>query len=65
MAEVCTPPVVWVDPDGTEWAAFSENHSLADIARWLMENPTEAAEVHTILGDMLWQHHETVGLTKH
>lgn len=64
MAEICTPPVKRTDPDGTEWVSFNSHHSLQDIARWLMENPVDASELHTILGDMLWDHGDSLGVTE-
>lgn len=54
MAEVETPIPVFTGQDGTEYAVISsEDHTLADIARWLMTNRTDAEEVHRMLGDML------------
>jgi hypothetical protein len=36
-----------------EMVAFGDNHSLADIARWIMQNRGEAEDLHMILGQML------------
>lgn len=60
MSEVCTPPQVNTDKDGEEWVAFGPHHSLADICRWIMQNRSEAEEVHMMLGQML---DETFGET--
>jgi hypothetical protein len=57
MAEIETPPLVVMIND-EPYEAFGDDHSLADICRWLMKNPDEAAEVHTMLGDMLFALHE-------
>lgn len=53
MAEICTKPLNITIGD-VEYAAFSEHHSLADIVRWLMENPVDAEEVHRMLSEALW-----------
>lgn len=53
MTEVCTPPLILRHIDGSEMAAFGDNHSLADIARWIMQNRGEAEDLHMILGQML------------
>ena len=52
MSEVCTPPEIRTDETG-EWVTFGPDHSLADIARWIMRNRGEAEDLHMILGDML------------
>ena len=52
MSEVCTPPEIRTDETG-EWVTFGPDHSLADIARWIMRNRGEAEDLHTILGEML------------
>lgn len=38
---------------GKECVAFDEDHSLADIARWAMQNPHDGEELHRILSEML------------
>lgn len=53
MSEVKRDPIISLDANGDEIAAFDVNHSLADIARWLLRNRGEAEELHLILGDML------------
>jgi hypothetical protein len=53
MSEVCNLPLILRHTDGTEMAAFGDNHSLADIARWIMQNRSEAEDLHMILGHML------------
>lgn len=53
MTEVCTPPKIRIDKQGEEWATFGPNHSLADIARWIMRNRSEAEDLHSIVGMML------------
>lgn len=52
MAEVKTAPIEGRDEHGETWT-FTEAHSLADIARWVMRNRSEAEEVHRMLGEML------------
>ena len=49
MTEVKTPPV---EGHG-ETVSFTPDHSLADIARWIMCNRSEAEDLHVILGQML------------
>lgn len=49
MTEVMTPPVE--NADG--FVSFTPDHSLADIARWIMQNRGEAEDLHMILGQML------------
>lgn len=53
MSEVCTPPLILRHTDGSEMCAFGDDHSLSDIARWIMQNRVEAEDLHTILGQML------------
>lgn len=72
MAEICTEPKIFTVPDEhgipgdtIQYEAFGPEHTIADIARWIMKNHADAAELHIILGDMLWTHSETVGLTQH
>ena len=52
MAEIKTAPVA-ITIDDTEYAAFDEDHTLGDIARWVMENRADGEELHRILGEML------------
>jgi hypothetical protein len=52
MIEVCTPPLILSGDDG-DLVAFGDNHTLADIARWIMRNRSEAEELYMILGQML------------
>ena len=53
MPEVRKQPVsLWDDNEG-ELICFRDDHSIADIARWVMSNQTEAEELHRILGEML------------
>lgn len=56
MGEIKTDPyLVWIDvnDDTYECEAFGPDHTLADIARWLMKNPVEAEEVRDLLAEML------------
>lgn len=53
MSEVCTPPKIRIDKNGEEWVTFGPHHSLADIARWIMQNRSEAEDLHSTLGMML------------
>lgn len=52
MAEVQTPPVTITVGDKS-YAAFSEEHTLADIARWALSNKVDAEEVIRLLQEML------------
>lgn len=52
MAEIQTPPVPVTIRD-EDYEAFGEQHSLADIVRWLMRNLIEAAEVRDMLNRAL------------
>lgn len=49
MAEIKREPVRLV-VDGVEYDAFDENHSLADIARWVRRNPVDTEELVRLLG---------------
>jgi len=53
MSEVMREPIIGADENGDETATFDVNHSLADIARWIMRNRSEAEELHSTLGNML------------
>ena len=53
MSEVMREPFFGTDKDGIHLTIFDENHSLADICRWIMQNRSEAEEVHLMLGQML------------
>lgn len=53
MSEVMTPPVRRVRKNGTETVTFDDRHTLADIARWIMESRGDAEEIHYMLGQML------------
>jgi hypothetical protein len=53
MAEIMREPIIGTDENGDETVTFDINHSLADIARWIMRNQSEAEELHSILGGML------------
>ena len=53
MSEVMTAPAITHDNHGDEIVTFSAEHSLADIARWIMRNRGEAEDLHMILGQML------------
>lgn len=53
MAEIKTPPIYGVDEDGSDVVCFSDDHFLSDIVRWLMQNRSEAEEVHMLLGEEL------------
>lgn len=48
MAEIMTPPIFGEDEDG-ETVTFTEKHTLADIARWIAQNKTDAEEVIRLL----------------
>lgn len=47
MPEVKTPINEYYRKDGLKYVCITENHTLADIARWLLNNKSEAEE-------MLW-----------
>lgn len=49
MSEVMTPPI----DGGADIVSFTPDHSLADIARWIMGNRSEAEDLHAMLGQML------------
>jgi len=53
MAEVMREPHIGTCEDGSEMTMFDADHSLADIARWIMRNRSEAEELHMMLGQML------------
>jgi hypothetical protein len=53
MPEVCTPPYTYKDLYDETYEAFGPEHTLADIARWIMQNRSDAEEIHRMLGDML------------
>lgn len=53
MSEVITAPTITHDRNGDEVVTFTAEHSLADIARWIMRNRGEAEDLHMILGQML------------
>lgn len=53
MSEVMTPPTVTQDTNGDPLVTFTADHSLADIARWIMQNRADAQDLHMILGQML------------
>ena len=48
MPEIKTPPVKF-----NGMACFHDDHTLADIVRWIMQNRSEAEEVHRMLGEEL------------
>lgn len=52
MAEIKTPPVVIV-VGGKKYVAFHEDHSLADLARWALNNPVDAEELVRLLQEGL------------
>lgn len=43
--EVKTPPIRMFDAEGGEYVTFGPQHTLADIARWIAENPVDAEEI--------------------
>ena len=49
MSEIKRPPVRIVVGD-VEYDAFDENHSLADIARWIRCNEVDHEEIVRLLG---------------
>lgn len=53
MSEVMREPHISHDKDGNELVTFDADHSLADIARWLMKNRGEAEDLQGLLGQML------------
>ena len=53
MSEIKTPPISWLDEGGDKVVGFTAEHTLADIARWIMENPVDAKELHLILGELI------------
>ena len=53
MSEVMTAPTVTEGANGDPIVTFTAEHSLADIARWIMQNRGEAEDLHMILGQML------------
>lgn len=48
MGEIKRPPVKIIQ-GGIEYAAFDEDHTLADIARWIEENQADAEELVCLL----------------
>lgn len=52
MSEICRKPREF-DTDEGFFEGFDENHTLSDIARWIMQNRTDGEELHRILGEML------------
>jgi len=53
MSEIKRPPIITYDASGNEVATFDADHSLADIARWICENPTDAEELTLIISEIL------------
>jgi hypothetical protein len=53
MSEVCTPPYKSTDKHGDDLFTFGPDHTLADIARWIMEHRGDAEDIHSMLGQML------------
>ena len=49
MPEIKTEPVKLED----EWIAFGPDHTLSDIARWLLENESDAETVRDLLNEGL------------
>jgi hypothetical protein len=41
MPEICTPPIIQLDENGEPTVTFTENHTLADIARWICRNQAD------------------------
>lgn len=52
MAEIMTDPVKIIIQDVT-FEGFGEHHSLADIARWIMKNISDAEDLYSMLGEMI------------
>lgn len=52
MSEVMREPTLTIQ-DGEEQWTFDENHSLADIARWIARNHADAEEVIYLLQGMI------------
>lgn len=53
MPEVCIPPYRFDMSDESVVEGFGDEHSLADIARWIMKNRADAEEMVRLLGEML------------
>ena len=53
MAEVKRDPITSTDANGNDLVTFDADHSWADVARWAMQNRTDAEELHRILTAML------------
>lgn len=53
MSECKRDPVFGCDNQGNELVIFDENHSLADIARWIATNTDEAEEMIVLLRSMV------------
>ncbi len=53
MSEVMREPFIGTGPDGKEVVIFDEDHTLADICRWIMKNRSDAEDVYAMLGWML------------
>jgi hypothetical protein len=52
MPEIMTPPIKWAHPDsGVEYVMFTNKHTLADIARWILENKKDAEEILQMLAE--------------
>jgi len=53
VAEIKRDPISTTDEDDDIVYAFDANHTLADIARWIMRNPVDAETVRDMLTEML------------
>jgi len=52
MAEIMREPeIIWQNE--TRYECFDDGHTLNDIARWMMQNPIDAAELRDALTEML------------
>jgi len=51
MAEIKRDPVTLINKaTGEEWICFDEDHTLSDIARWILNgNPVDAGELIRLL----------------
>lgn len=50
--EIKTPPRE-ITIDGVEYECFTQDHTLADIARWILQNSSHAEEIRDMLNEGL------------
>lgn len=50
--EIKTPPRK-ITIDGIDYECFTQDHTLADIARWILQNSSHAEEIRDMLNEGL------------